>query len=296
MKLKTVIQSMRLPFLVLTPVSVFLGASTVAANHAAVSLLLLALAMLGALLAHISANALNEYLDFKSGLDLTTTRTPFSGGSGALPGNPRMAGAVFAVGSISLLATVLIGGFFVWQYGAGIVPIGLVGLFLVVAYTQWINKHPLLCLVAPGIGFGFLMVVGTQYVLQGEYVLLSWLVAVVPFFLVNNLLLLNQYPDIQADSRVGRRHFPIAYGVNRSNMGYGLFALATTVVIISYVLAGYLPVLGLIALLPMPLAFFSLFGAIKYGENIGKFPRYLGANVAVAILTPLLLGVSIIIG
>jgi 1,4-dihydroxy-2-naphthoate octaprenyltransferase len=296
MKLKTVIQSMRLPFLVLTPVCVFLGASTVAANHAAVSLLLLVLAMLGGLLAHISANALNEYLDFKSGLDLTTTRTPFSGGSGALPGNPRMAGAVFAVGSISLLATVLIGGFFVWQYGAGIVPIGLVGLFLVVAYTQWINKHPLLCLVAPGIGFGFLMVVGTQYVLQGEYVLLSWLVAVVPFFLVNNLLLLNQYPDIQADSRVGRRHFPIAYGVNRSNMGYGLFALATTVVIISYVLAGYLPVLGLIALLPMPLAFFSLFGAIKYGENIGKFPRYLGANVAVAILTPLLLGVSIIIG
>ena len=287
---------MRLPFLVLTPVCVFLGASTVAANHAAVSLLLLALAMLGGLLAHISANALNEYLDFKSGLDLVTTRTPFSGGSGALPRDPGMAGAVFAVGSISLLATLLIGSFFVWKYGAGIVPIGLVGLFLIVAYTQWINKHPLLCLVAPGIGFGFLMVVGTQYVLQGEYVQLSWLVAVVPFFLVNNLLLLNQYPDIQADSRVGRKHFPIAYGVSRSNLGYGLFALATTAVIISYVLAGYLPVLGLIALLPMPLAFFSLFGAVKYGENIGKFPHYLGANVAVAILTPLLLGVSIIIG
>ncbi len=280
----------------LTPVCVFLGASTVVANHNGVSLLLLALAMLGGLLAHISANALNEYLDFKSGLDLTTTRTPFSGGSGALPGNPGMAGAVLAVGTVSLLATLMIGGFFVWKYGAGIVPIGVVGLLLVVAYTQWINRRPLLCLVAPGVGFGFLMVVGTQYVLQGEYATLSWLVAVVPFFLVNNLLLLNQYPDIQADSRVGRRHFPIAYGISRSNMGYGLFALATTAVILSYVLIGYLPVLGLIALLPMPLAFFSLFGAIKYGENIGQFPHYLGANAAVAILTPLLLGVSIIIG
>jgi len=296
MKLKAVIQSMRLPFLVLTPVCVFLGASTVIAGNTTVSLLLLSLALLGGMLAHISANALNEYFDFRSGLDFATTRTPFSGGSGALPHHPEMAGAVFAVGTVSLLATLLIGSFFVWKYGAGIMPIGLIGLVLVVTYSGWVNRHPLLCLIAPGLGFGFLMVVGTQYVLQGEYAPLSWLVAVVPFFLVNNLLLLNQYPDIQADLSVGRNHFPIAYGVNRSNAGYGLFALATTVIIILYVLAGYLPVMSLIALLPMPLAFFSLYGAIKYGENIGKFPQYLGANVAVSILVPLLLGLSIIIG
>jgi 1,4-dihydroxy-2-naphthoate octaprenyltransferase len=295
-KIKAIAQSMRLPFLVLTPVCIFLGASTVVANNTDVSLFLLALALLGGLLAHISANALNEYFDFRSGLDLVTTRTQFSGGSGALPRNPEMAGAVFAVGSASLMTTLMIGSFFVWKYGAGIVPIGLVGLLLVVGYTNWINRHPFICLIAPGIGFGFLMVVGTQYVLEGEYALLSWLVAAVPFFLVNNLLLLNQYPDIKADASVGRNHFPIAYGVNRSNMGYALFAVATTVIIASYVLIGYLPVAGLIALLPMPLAFFSLYGAIKYGEDIGKFPQYLGANVAVAILTPLLLGVSIIIG
>jgi 1,4-dihydroxy-2-naphthoate polyprenyltransferase len=295
-KIKAIARSMRLPFLVLTPVCVFLGASTVVANNTDVSLFLLALALLGGVLAHISANALNEYFDFSSGLDLVTTRTPFSGGSGALPGNPEMAGAVFAVGTASLLATLMIGSFFVWKYGAGIVPIGLVGLLLIVGYTNWINRHPFICLIAPGIGFGFLMVVGTQYVLEGEYALLSWLVAVAPFFLVNNLLLLNQYPDIEADASVGRNHFPIAYGVNRSNICYALFAVATTVIIASYVLAGYLPVAGLIALLPMPLAFFSLYGAIKYGAEIGKFPQYLGANVAVAILTPLLLGVSLIIG
>lgn len=54
--------------------------------------------------------------------------------------------------------------------------------------------------------------------------------------------------------------------------------------------------LSLIALIPMPLAFFSLYGAIKYGESIKDHPHYLGANVAVTILTPLLLGTSIIIG
>jgi 1,4-dihydroxy-2-naphthoate octaprenyltransferase len=278
----------------LTPVCVFLGASTVALNETSITLLLLVL--LGALLAQISVNALNEFADFKSGLDLTTTRTPFSGGSGALPGNPEMATAVFFAGVLSLMATSMIGGYLVWRVGAGIVPIGVTGLLLIVSYTGWINRYPFLCLIAPGVGFGFLMVVGTQFVLQGEYALLSLLVAVIPFFLVSNVLLLNQYPDIQADASVGRNHFPIAYGVSRSNLAYALFAVATTAIIVIYVLLDYLPVLSLVALLPMPLAFFSLYGAIKYRENIGNYPQYLGANVGVAILVPLLLGVSIMVG
>lgn len=287
---------MRAPFLILTPICVFLGVSTVIANQTNINLLLLALALLGALFAHVSVNTLNEYFDYKSGLDLTTTRTRFSGGSGALPQNPEMLGAVFAVGIASLIATLMIGGFYIWKHGIGIVPIGIAGLALIVTYTGWINKHPFLCLIAPGIGFGFLMVVGAQFVLEGEYTLLSWLVAVVPFFLVNNLLLLNQYPDIQADVNVGRNHFPIAYGINRSNMVYGLFALATTAAIVGYVLTGHLPTLSLIALIPMPLTFFSLYGAIKHGETIGEFPQYLGANVAATILTTLLLGISISFG
>ena len=296
MKLSAVIQSMRGPFLVLTPVCVFLGVSTVVANQTSVDFHLLILALLGAVLAHISVNTFNEYLDFRSGLDLRTTRTQFSGGSGALPQNPEMASATFTVGAVSLAATLFIGIFFVWKYGLENLPIGTAGLVLIVTYTGWITKHPLPCLIAPGIGFGFLMVVGTQFVLEGEYSTLSWLVAIVPFFLVNNLLLLNQYPDIQADADVGRNHFPIAFGTTISNMVYAFFVLATIAVITTCVLVGYFPALSLIALLPMPLSFFSLGGAIMHGENIGNYPQYLGANVAVPILTPLLLGVSLIIG
>jgi 1,4-dihydroxy-2-naphthoate octaprenyltransferase len=295
MAIKTIVQSMRVPFLVLAPVCVFLGMSTVVANQAHVSLLVLILALLGAFLAHISVNTLNEYFDFKSGLDLETLKTPFSGGSGALPQNPDMAGNVLATGIAASIALFLIGSFFVWQFGTGIIPVGIIGLVIIATYTSWINKHPFLCLVAPGIGFGFLMVAGTQFVLQGEYTPLSWLVAAVPFFLVNNLLLLNQYPDIKADAKAGRYHFPIAYGVKRSSLVYGLFAFASAVVIIALILAGQLPMLSLIALIPMPLAIFSLFGAVKHGEAIGSYPQYLGANVAVTILTTLLLGISLVI-
>jgi len=165
-KVKTIVQSMRVPFLVLTPVCVFLGMSTVVANQINVNLPLFMLALLGAFLAHVSVNTLNEYFDFKSGLDLETIKTPFSGGSGALPQNPEMVSAVFAVGITSSIVLLMIGSFFVWQYGTGIMPIGVIGLILIATYTGWINKHPFICLIAPGLGFGFLMVAGTQFVLQ----------------------------------------------------------------------------------------------------------------------------------
>jgi len=293
---KVIIRSTRIPFLVITPACVFLGASTVVVNELSINLYFLGLALIGALFAHVSVNALNEYFDFKSGLDLITKRTPFSGGSGALPGKPEMLNTVFAVALVSLMITLVIGIFFVWQYGVGIVPLGLIGIALIVFYSGWINKYPYLCLIAPGVGFGFLMVVGTQYVLVGQYMTLSSMAALVPFFMVNNLLLLNQYPDIQADSKVGRNHFPIAFGLKRSNLIYGLFILLTIAAIIGHIWSGYFPVLSLIALLPVPLALYSLSGAIKHGENIGAYPQYLAANVATVILMPLLLGVSLIYG
>jgi len=281
---------------VLTPVCVFLGVSTVVVSQPGINLYFLGLAFSGALFAHISVNTLNEYFDFKSGLDLNTIKTPFSGGSGALPDKPEMVNIVLAVGIASLMVTLVIGIFFVWQYGAGIVPLGLIGVALIVFYSGWINKYPYLCLIAPGVGFGFLMVVGTQYVLVGHYLPISWMAAVVPFFMVNNLLLLNQYPDAQADSSVGRNHFPIAYGIKRSNMIYAFFILATVVAIIGHIVSGFFPVLSLISVIPVPLALYSLSGAIKHGENIGVYPRYLAANVATVILMPLLLGVSLIYG
>ncbi|MFT7131172.1 MAG: 1,4-dihydroxy-2-naphthoate octaprenyltransferase [Gammaproteobacteria bacterium] len=295
MKSEVVIRSMRVPFLILTPVCVFLGMSNAIFQHLSINLVALALAFVGALLAHVSVNTINEYCDFESGLDLTTNRTSFSGGSGALPENPDMALSVLGVGVFSLVATFSIGVYFYIELGFGIVPIGVVGLLLIVTYTGWINKHPLLCLLAPGLGFGVLMVLGTHYVLAGEYSRLSWVTAAIPFFLVNNLLLLNQYPDLAADRRVGRNHFPIAYTVKGSNIIYALFLLLTVAVLVGSIFLGILPGLSLIALIPMPLALYSLAGAIVHGEGIGSFPQYLASNVAVTILTPLLLGVSLII-
>lgn len=294
MTIKTIIQSSRLPFLILTPICVLLGASVVIYEQKSIDLLLLTLVVIGGLSAHISVNTFNEYLDFKSGLDLETKRTDFSGGSGALPKNPEGLKSVWLTAVVSLLITLLVGIYFISLYGLVIAPIGLLGVVLIVTYTSWINKHPWLCLIAPGLGFGVLMVIGTQFVLVGEYYVLSLWISIIPFLLINNLLLLNQYPDIQADINAGRRHFPIAYGIQASNKVYGLFVLSAIALIIAYVWLDYLPVLSLIALIPMPLALLSLYGAHKHAQTIGHFQQYLGMNVAAAILTPLLLAASLL--
>lgn len=292
-RLKPLIQAMRIPFLGLTPVCVLLGASTVMAE---IDPQLFVLVLLGAMCAHISVNTLNEYFDFKSGLDLMTRKTPFSGGSGALPRHPELAGSVLTVAFVSLSATTLIGIYFILERGAGILPLGMLGLIIILSYTEWINRYPYICLVAPGIGFGLLMVLGTQYALQGAYTIPAVFAAAVSFLLVNNLLLLNQYPDVEADMKVGRRHFPIAYGTKRSSVIYGLSALLALVAVIAAIVSGYFPKLSLVALLPIPLAFFVYRGAVKYGPELGSHPQYLSANVCITILVPLLLAISLIYG
>jgi len=287
---------MRPSFLLLTLACVFLGFCTSFATGASIDNVLLAFIFMGALSAHISVNMLNEYHDFKSGLDFKTKKTPFSGGSGALPNNPEIANAILLFGLLALFITIAIGIYFITIIGTTILPIGLLGFIIIVTYTQWLNRMPLLCLIAPGLGFGLLMVVGTHIVLTLEYSSLIWQVSLIPFFLINNLLLLNQYPDMQADASVGRNTFPLAFGIKRSNTVYALFMLATYSLIFLYILVGILPAISAIALIPMVLSITALFGVIKHRSNIGSFPKYLAANVAATIITPCLLGLSILIG
>jgi 1,4-dihydroxy-2-naphthoate octaprenyltransferase len=198
------------------------------------------------------------------------------------------------VAIVSLVVTVLIGLYIVVERGLIILPIGLLGIVVIVSYTQWLNRIPWSGLVASGLGFGLLMVVGTHVVLTGAYSPLAGLVSLVPFFLINNLLLLNQYPDVEADASVGRKTFPIAFGLDKSNLVYAVFMLSAYSLILFLIIKGEIPTLSLIALMPSGLSLFALTGAIKYKAKIGEVPKYLGANVAAAILTPLLLGIAIL--
>lgn len=284
---------MRPPFLLLTVVCCLLVFGLASETSLEINPWRMAAVFFAALFAHISVNMLNEYQDFTSGLDLQTEKTPFSGGSGALPAYPDASGWVLKIALAALCVTCGLGFYLLLDQGWELLFPGILGVFIIVAYTGWINRSPWFCLVAPGTGFGLLMVAGGYYALVGGSDSLVILIALVPFFLVNNLLLLNQYPDIDADRQAGRNHFPIRYGVAASNRVYLVFLLAAFAIIIGLILSHQLPVLAWIAVLPLALGLLAYSGALKQGERIGSYPHYLAANVGVTLLTPLLLSLSL---
>jgi len=286
---------MRVPFLILTPACVLVGIGTAAWTSSKVSLLDIVVVLIGAVASHISVNAFNEYYDFKSGLDLRTQRTPFSGGSGTLPESPEASRYALATAWISFTIAALVGIYFIFQHGWRLLPVGILGLILLIVYTLWLTRNPFLCLIAPGLGFGVLMVMGTHFALTGEYSWTSFIASLVPFFLVSNLLLLNQFPDVEADKTVGRKHFPITIGRTKSAWIYTSFLLLTFVVILLGVFTKLLPPLSLLGFIGLPLAVRLMIGSIRNAENIEMLVPLLAQNVLLTILTPILLGIGILI-
>ncbi|MBN2060926.1 MAG: prenyltransferase [Deltaproteobacteria bacterium] len=279
---------MRLPFLILTPACVMLGLGTAVRETGNIDVLYLLLSLIGAISSHVSVNAFNEYFDFRSGLDFSTKRTPFSGGSGTIPENPGAAKYTIVTAIISTLIILFTGLFFLSIWGAGIIPLGILGLGLIFFYTPWLTRNPYLCLVAPGLGFGPLMVMGTYFVLTGEYSLSSFFASLVPFFLVNNLLLLNQYPDTEADKGVGRRTLPVVWGKRTSSVIFSLFMAMAYISIIVGIQLGHLPKLSVIGLLTLFLGVPACIGSFRYPDDIEKLTPYLMMNVIINIATPVL--------
>ena len=294
-KLKALSGIMRLPFLALTPACVLVGVCTAAWTGAHVDGLQVALLLVGAICAHISVNAFNEYFDFKSGLDAQTRRTPFSGGSGTLQAHPDMARTALVTAWAAFTITALTGLYFVILRGPAILPLGLVGLFLLYAYTPWLTRNPLLCLVAPGLGFGPLMVMSVHFALTGAYSWTAFAASLVPFFLVSDLLLLNQFPDVDADRQVGRRHFPILIGRKASSLIYGAFLAGAYLTIILGVALKLLPAFSLLGLLGMVFAVPSGMKAFRYSDDIGRLTPSLGMNVLLNLATPVLVGIGLFI-
>ena len=288
------IKTTRPPFLLLTPVCIGLGVATAQFEQGSINILYAILALIGGLAAHIGVNTFNEYFDYKSGLDLKTNKTPFSGGSGVLPANPDAANTALSIAIVSQVVLFAIGLYFVSIYGVDLIPLGLLGMIIVFAYTQWITRHPVICLIAPGLGVGPLMVIGTHFVLTGSYSLTALLASLVVFFLANNLLLLNQLPDIEPDRAVGRRHIPALYGAKFASRLYVIQLILSYFALVIAVLVGYLPMLSLVALITLFLAIPSAKGALYNWNNIEKLMPSMGMNVAVNLITPILIATGLI--
>jgi len=291
---KTLFAVTRPKFLVLVPACLVPGIALALVTNPSIRIIDITIVTLGALMAHVSVNVLNEYQDFRSGLDYMTQKTPFSGGSGSLPARSDLAPAALVMGIGALVLSGLAGiyftivaGWFVW------IP-AVIGALTIVLYTGQINRNPLLCLIAPGIGFGSCMVMGTFYALTGYFSLPAFTASLIPFFLVSNLLLLNQFPDLEADKAIGRRHYPIVIGRPKSAWIFLVFLLATYLTILVAVTTSILPSGALLGLLTVFPALPMIVGIFKNADQIDKLQPYMGINVMITLLTPMLMGVGIL--
>jgi 1,4-dihydroxy-2-naphthoate octaprenyltransferase len=287
----------RLPFLVLAPVCVLAGiAGAYWTASSGFSALPIFLTFVGGVAAHVSVNSLNEYFDFRSGLDFKTQRTPFSGGSGTLPTNPEKARGALVTGLASLALAGLIGLYFTWQQGLWMLPLGVLGIIVILTYTPWLNRNVWLCLVAPGLGFGTLMVMGTYFALKGEYSWTSFFISLTPFFLVSNLLLLNQFPDVEADRSIGRRTLPIQAGRKIAAVVYIVFLGLTYLSTIIGVALGFLPVWALLELAALIVAVPLAIRVYRFADQIDQLIPAMGLNVIVNLLSPVLLAIGLFLG
>jgi len=291
-KLKLFFLETRPQFLLLSVALAFLGTS-VAWYDGFFNLGYALLAGFGLLLTHISVNTLNDYFDYRSGVDLATKRTPFSGGSGILPAELLTPKQVFWLGMSSFLLAVVIGVFFILTRGWLLLPLLLLAAICVLYYTPVMLKMPWPEWAA-GLGLGVLPILGLYFVQTAQYTWHAVIAAIPSGILVHNLLLLNEFPDVEADSRAGRRTLPIILSGARASLIYSVLTIAIYLWIIGWVIAGVMPVFALIALLTLPFALKAIKGSRKHQEMARLVPA-MANNVLVVLVTQLLLGIGYIL-
>ena len=280
----------RAPFLLL-PFTLVAAGSAASAYEGAFGWRPTLFALVGLVALHAAVNALNEASDMRSGIDLHTTRTPFSGGSGTLPAGRLSVRAtrLFAYACALLGAAIGIG--FALELGAGFALLIAVGAVAVLFYSDIFARSGIGELFA-GLGLGALPVWGAAWV-QGREPGPAALWAGAPAFLMTfNLLLLNEFPDEEPDRAGGRRNLVLLLSRRGAALVYAAAALATPLSIVVAVAMGALPLLALAAALPSLLLAKPL--AWAFGDARGPVPLpALGANVAWNLATNSVLALTL---
>ena len=295
MRLKAWFLETRPQFLTLSIILAFLGTTLAWYWHAKFfSIGSALLAGFGLVLTHASVNIINDYFDYRSGIDLATKRTPFSGGSGILPAGLLTPKQVLWLGISALIIAAPIGIYFTVISGWELLPLLVLAAVFIVLYSPFILKRPWPEWAA-GVGLGAFPILGLYFVQSGVYTWQAVVAAVPSFFLVHNLLLLNEFPDAEADTKAKRKTLPLTMGKKNAAIFFTVVAIAVYVWIFAWAIARVFPVWTLLALLTFPLTLKAIDGVI-HNDNPAKLMPGMAMNVMTVLLTQLLLGIGFILG
>ena len=288
-------------FLTLSIVLAFLGTS-IAWYDGDVNIWYAVLAGIGLVLTHAAVNIFNDYFDYRSGIDLAVKRTPFSGGSGLLPANKLTSAQALWLGIGCLVLATPIGIFFIVSMGWELLPLLVFAALLIILYSPLILKHPWPEWAA-GVGLGALPILGMYFAQTGAYTYHVWVGCVPSALLVHNLLLLNEFPDVEADKIGNRKTMPITIGRKNAAIIYSVAGIGSYVWILAWVAAGLfnwtdtwvMPPWTLLAFLTLPFALRGIKGAFN-PDKMDVFMPGMMNNVLMVLSLQFLMGLGYILG
>jgi 1,4-dihydroxy-2-naphthoate octaprenyltransferase len=237
-------------------IAVSLGLSVTWWHSGTIDIFQAVLTMGGVIALHASVDLLNDYWDFKRGIDTKTKRTGMSGGTGVLPEGLLKPKSVYNAGILFLVSGGLIGGYFVILHG---VVIGVILAFAIMSIyfysTKIVNWGLAEVFVAVK---GTLIVMGTYYIQNSDLTDVVVLSGIVVGVLSSLVLFVTSFPDHDADKEKGRRTLVILFGRQKAVSIFYIFPIISYGIIIGCVAMSIIPVFCLISLAAIPVVISSI--------------------------------------
>ena len=283
----------RVRFLLASVIAVSVGLALNWWQNSSIDLLDMLLTFAGVMALHASVDLLNDFWDFKRGIDTKTKRTKMSGGTGVLPEGLLKPSSVYRAGIAFLIIGSLIGGYFVFTDG---ILIAIILGFAILSIYFYSTK-----IVDSGLGEffvavkGSMIVIGTFFIQSGQINIESILGGIVVGSLSALVLFIASFPDHDADKSKGRKTLVIAVGKKKASYLFWVFPLISYCAILAGISSNLFPLLSLISLLSIPLMIKSGLGLQKNYNAVDELVPYMSSTLLFGRITGALFVASFLI-
>jgi 1,4-dihydroxy-2-naphthoate polyprenyltransferase len=250
------------------------------------------LTYIGVIFLHASVDIFNDYWDYKRGIDTTTQRTKFSGGTGVLPEKKLGPATVYKAGFFCMVIGLAIGGYFVIHSGLVIAVILIVAILSIYFYsTTIVNVGLGETLVAIK---GAMIVIGTCYVQSGIIDFPIVLLGIISGMLSSLVLYIASFPDFDADKEKGRKTLVILLGKDKGSKIFPFLIIFIYILISTGIMVQYLPIYSMITFISLPFAIRSS-QLLKTYDNIEVLVKAISNTLIFSRLLSICLLLSFII-
>lgn len=291
--ISTWLRVIRIRFLLASVIAVSNGLAISYWKYHTIDPIYAVLTYVGVIFLHASVDLLNDYWDYKRGIDIATKRTKFSGGTGVLPENLLAPRTVYIAGLVFLILGASIGAYFILVRG---VAIAIILGFAVIAIYFYSTR-----IVNAGLGELFVAIKGAMIVLGSLYVQNAVLEPAAIYggaivgILSATVLFINSFPDYEADKSKGRRTLVIILGRKTASTIFPMFMIAAYTLIAGGIFFGLTTVYSLISFVSMPFAIKSALSLRKDPQGIDNIVPAMASTVTYSRITGFLLALGYIL-